>query len=130
MPLGTLAGHPIAGWRWLFLAGIFPALLVAVILRTLKEPDRWVRAKEAAARGGENAGEARGQLGNLGELFGDARWRYHVLIGVLLAMTGVMGLWGVGFWTPELVRKRSAQKLQPRRSGMVRQHGHADVQFR
>jgi MFS family permease len=43
-------------------------------------------------------------MGDLKELFHDRRWRYHTVIGVTLAMAGVMGLWGVGFWMPELVR--------------------------
>jgi MFS family permease len=37
-------------------------------------------------------------------MFGDTRWRKNTIIGVLLATSGVMGLWGIGFWTPELVR--------------------------
>jgi MFS family permease len=42
-------------------------------------------------------------MGSIGELFHDRRWRYHTIIGVLLALSGVIGLWGVGFWTFELV---------------------------
>jgi hypothetical protein len=43
-------------------------------------------------------------MGSLGEMLSDRRWRYHTIIGVLLAVAGVIGLWGVGFWTFELVR--------------------------
>ncbi len=105
----------VSGWRWMFLVGVLPALLVIVIRRGLKEPESWQKAKHAAqeekgqatAPGG--AGWSRGddyhkQVGDLRELFRDRRWRFHTIIGVTLAMAGVMGLWGVGFWTPELVR--------------------------
>ncbi len=93
----------IQAWRLVFLVGIAPALLVVVIRRRLQEPETWVRAKEALARG-ENVDEAHKQLGDMKEMFRDARWRFHTLIGVSLALVGVIGLWGVGFWTPELVR--------------------------
>jgi hypothetical protein len=42
-------------------------------------------------------------MGKLSDLFRDPRWRRHTVIGVLLAVSGVIGLWGVGFWTPELI---------------------------
>jgi MFS family permease len=96
----------IQGWRWLFLVGIAPALLVVVIRRKLKEPETWQRAKEAIARG-ERSDELHRQMGDMREMFGDPRWRYHTVIGVLLAVTGVLALWGVGFWTPELVRSNA-----------------------
>jgi MFS family permease len=43
-------------------------------------------------------------MGDIEEMFGEPRWRRNTIIGVLLATSGVMGLWGIGFWTPELVR--------------------------
>jgi MFS family permease len=100
----------VQGWRWMFLVGILPALLVLVIRRRLKEPEDWVRAKEALDRG-EKVDELHRQMGDLKELFGDPRWRYNTVIGVTLAMAGVMGLWGVGFWTPELVRNNVLRDL-------------------
>jgi MFS family permease len=84
----------VSGWRALFLVGIIPALLVVVIFRKLEEPESWRKARKDLAH----------RQGDLRELFGDSRWRYHTVIGVLLAMVGVMSLWGIGFWTPELVR--------------------------
>ncbi|HEY7310414.1 MAG TPA: MFS transporter [Gemmataceae bacterium] len=93
----------VQGWRLLFLIGIIPALLVVLMFRKLREPDSWLRAKEAIVHG-EKKDELHRQMGDLTELFRDPRWRYHTMIGVTLAAAGVMGLWGVGFWTPELVR--------------------------
>ena len=99
-----------AGWRWLFLIGILPALLVVVVRRSLKEPESWVQAKAAIDRG-EKTDEAHKQLGDLKELFGDPRWRFHTIIGVMLSTAGVMALWGVGFWTPELIRNNVLREL-------------------
>ncbi len=101
-----LEAQGVEGWRWLFLVGIAPALLVVVIRRRLKEPETWQRAKEAAARG-DQTDEVHKQLGDMKEMFRDPRWRYNTIIGVLLAVTGVLGLWGVGFFTPELVRSNA-----------------------
>jgi MFS family permease len=66
----------------------------------LKEPERW----KAAARE-EETGDARGhKLGSLSELFGDPRWRRNTIVGMLLAFAGVVGLWGIGFFSFDLIR--------------------------
>ena len=89
-----------ASWRYMYVVGILPALLVVLIRRKLKEPERWQAAKESA---GHLVSE---RLGAFGDLFRQQPWRKHSLIGVVLVMSGVIGLWGVGFWTPELIRDR------------------------
>ncbi|MBM3844654.1 MAG: MFS transporter [Verrucomicrobia bacterium] len=97
-----------AGWRVLFLLGVLPALLVIVIRFRLKEPDRWVQASRRAdeTRPADGAGpdELHRQLGDFREIFRNATLRYHLIIGLLLALAGQTGLWGIGYWTPELVR--------------------------
>ena len=104
--------HGVVGWRLMFLVGIVPSILVIFVRRRLKEPESWVRAKEARASGpvGRQTVQAcmppaGGQaLGRIGDLFRDRRWRRNTLVGVTLALAGIMGLWGVGFWMSELVR--------------------------
>ncbi len=93
-----IPGH----WRAMFFVGILPALLVVLVRITLKEPERWAEAKARESRG--EGDHLQQELGSLGELFRDKVWRYHTIIGVGLAVTGVVGLWGVGFWSPELIR--------------------------
>jgi len=96
-----------SAWRAVFLVGILPAILALLIRRRLKEPESWVKARQAEKdlkASGAKPDEFHKQMGDIGEMFGDPRWRFHTVIGVLLAMSGVMGLWGIGFWTPELVR--------------------------
>ena len=100
----------IPGWRLLFLIGILPALLVVFIRTKLKEPQSWTDAKAALARG-DHTDAAHQQLGDMREMFRDRRWRHHTIVGVLLAMTGVMGVWGVAFWVPELVRNNVLRDL-------------------
>ena len=92
----------VAGWRWLFSVGVLPALLVVVIRLSLREPESWLRARKEALQVGGDALHKR--LGDLGEIFRDRRWRQHTAIGMTLGMAGQIGLWGIGFWTPELIR--------------------------
>ena len=98
----------LSAWRILFLIGILPAFLALYIRRKLKEPESWRLAKEEEGRrklaARDKPDEFHKQMGDIREMFGDPRWRKRTIIGVLLATSGVMGLWGIGFWTPELVR--------------------------
>jgi MFS family permease len=87
----------LLGWQLLFLVGAAPALVVVFVRRRLKDPESWQQAK-AAARSGLQA-----EMGDLRELLGTPRWRRNTIIGLTLALAGVIGLWGVGFWTPELI---------------------------
>jgi MFS family permease len=106
-----LAGSALPGWRFLFVVGILPALLVVLIFRSLREPETWLRAREQARAGGaERHDELHKQLGDLREIFHGRRWRYHLIVGMVLGMAGQIGLWGVGFWTPELVRGALLEK--------------------
>jgi MFS family permease len=95
----ALICYVLAGvsWRWAFAVGIFPALVVVWIRRSLKEPERWQHAKEVAAH------DVRKELGAIGHLFTDPVLRRNTIAAVLLATAGVGGLWGVGFWTPDLL---------------------------
>jgi MFS family permease len=99
---GSLVSWVIADWRWLFLVGVVPAIMVVFVMRRLKEPEAWQQTRKKLEEAAGQASTNRA-LGSFGELFRDRRWRYHTIIGVMLALAGVIGLWGVGFWTPELV---------------------------
>ncbi len=99
--LGKLeeAGTIGSSWRVMFLIGLAPALLGIPIFLRLKEPERW----KAAARDEEIAGPRKHKLGSLAELFGDPRWRKNTIVGMILAFSGVVGLWGIGFFSFDLV---------------------------
>src|SRR5262249_53364383 len=93
------AGHITSAWRIMFLVGTVPALLVIPIFLRLREPERW----KAAAREGELDGDGKPRMGSLAELFGDPRWRRNTIVGMVLAFAGVVGLWGIGFFSFDLV---------------------------
>jgi MFS family permease len=88
-----------SSWRIMFLIGLAPALLAIPIFLRLEEPERW----RAAARSAGTADGRRTRLGSLAELFGDARWRKNTIVGMTLAFAGVVGLWGIGFFSFDLV---------------------------
>ncbi len=94
--LGQLerAGSIDSSWRIMFVVGAVPALLAIVIRRRLKEPERWTRVHDAPEHQ---------KLGSLGEMFHDPRWRHHAVVGMFLAFAGVVGLWGIGFFSFDLM---------------------------
>jgi len=87
-----------AGWRVLFFAGILPCLLVIPIIFFLKEPQPWLQAKADAQKGVLHK-----KVGSPLELFTNPRWRHRTIIGLLLGVSGMIGLWAIGFFSPELI---------------------------
>lgn len=117
MGLGYLqqSGHigNLDSWRIMFLIGAVPALLAVFIRRRLKEPERW----QAVAA----AGRTRHRLGSYGELFGHPRWRRNAIVGLVLAFAGVVGLWGILFFSIDLIRAvlRQSFEQQGLASGVI-----------
>jgi MFS family permease len=92
--LGNLQQAGIVGsaWRWMFVAGTLPALLAIIVMRKLHEPEQWQRAKETQSH-----------MGSIPDLFTEPRWRHNAIVGMLLAFSGVVGLWGIGFFSFDLL---------------------------
>ena len=97
MSMGSLHEHGLVDsvWRPMFVVGAIPALLALVIRARLKEPERWQQAS--------HEGDVARKLGSYRELFGHPTWRKHALIGLGLAFSGIVGLWGIAFFTFDLV---------------------------
>lgn len=96
MATWTLFGFRITAWRAMFLLGTLPAILAIVIRGRLREPPAW----QAMAR----SQDASKKLGSYRELFGHPVWRKRAIVGLLLASSGVIGLWGIGFFVVDLGR--------------------------
>ncbi len=90
---GTVLGYPLTPWRLMFLVGIIPGFLVVLVQLRLKEPQKWLQQKAEGKKGGSYS-----------ELLGDRQWRSRALFGLLLAVSGVIGLWGIAFFSPDLQR--------------------------
>jgi MFS family permease len=94
-----------ASWKLMFLIGAIPAFLCVFIQMKLKEPEKWVKAREAGRASGV-------KFGSYASLFGERRWRGPALFGMMLSVSGVIGLWGIGFFSPELVGPVIEQSLK------------------
>jgi MFS family permease len=92
-------------WRFMFVIGTIPALLVLAIMRRLKEPERWV--KLAAEKSVRERVEAYWY-----ELFHDPRWTRNAVVGLLLASSGIIGLWAIGFFSIDLQRAIFRTRLE------------------
>lgn len=79
---GLLVG---TNWRFAYLLGVIPALLVLWVRLSIKEPDSWQQAKR----------EKPERMGSYTELLGHPLWRLRAVFGALLAMVGLATFWGV-----------------------------------
>ena len=84
-----------SAWRIMFVIGAVPALLAILIRRRLKEPEQWQAV---------SGDELKKKLGSYGELFRDPRWKKNAFVGLIMAASGVIGLWGIGFFSIDLNR--------------------------
>jgi MFS family permease len=91
-------------WRIMFMIGALPALLAVLVRWRLKEPEQWQKAAMSA--------DKTHRLGSYAELFRDPTTRKHALLGLVLACSGVIGLWAVGFFTPDLIRSVQAPHMR------------------
>lgn len=113
----SVFGRELGGWRLLFFIGIVPAFLVVFIMRTIREPEAWLQARERA----KASTDEKDQMGSIGGMLSHPMWRRNLLVGVTLAVAGVVGLWGVGFWTPELINEAlRASELDDAAKGKVK----------
>ncbi len=92
------ASHVIeggTGWRWMFLVGALPALLVVLTMKYLREPEPWLRLKAEGRLPKNVFAPYRG-------LFAETLWRKNLIVGSLIASTGVIGLWAIGEYATDL----------------------------
>lgn len=90
---GTIAKDDV--WRWLFAVGTLPILFAIVALVFMDESEGWRRAKREGTL-------PKGVLGSYAELLGNREERRNLIIGSMLAMGGVVGLWGIGEYATDL----------------------------
>jgi MFS family permease len=112
--------HGMTGWRVLFFVGVLPALLVVPMIFVLREPERWKEAKRRAAEGLDQGK----RFGSIPDLLRHPVWRRNLFVGVGLGLAGMAGLWGIGFFSPELIS--TALKGEPQKViDLVRGYGTA-----
>lgn len=80
--VGLLVGSQ---WRYAYLIGVLPAVMVLWVRLSIKEPEAWQTARQHKTD----------RMGSFRELLGNSRWRSRALLGALLAMVGLATFWGV-----------------------------------
>lgn len=92
-------------WRWVFVVGALPALLLFVLRYAVRESERWEKSKTKAVE----------SEFSLGQIF-SKELRRDTLVGSLLAIVATLGFWAVTSWVPAFVGEllgRSPDKLSP-----------------
>ncbi len=83
------------GWRWMFVVGGIPAVLVAFLYNRVHEPDRW---KNKQAELGSKLTMHRSFL----ELFGH-EYRRRTILNALYLIASIVGLWAGSVYVPSAV---------------------------
>ena len=99
MGVDALAAHGVISqaesWRWLFAIGAFPAVLALASAIGLRESEAWLKLKAAGTL-------PKGAFGSYAELLQEKDERYNLLVGTLISVAGVAGLWGIGEYAVDL----------------------------
>lgn len=95
------------GWRYVFLVGIVPAILVAFILKRIPESHRWeemdARRKEIRKRQAEGTAiSAQDQKLVAFTLMGlfQQPWLKNTVVGTIMCFAATAGWWGSQTWLP------------------------------
>ncbi len=93
------------GWRYVFFAGIVPALLLAFIRRGMVEPEHFeaVRARRQAAKARPPASEEEREFLRFVpvQLF-TRQNRYSTMVGLLFALGTLLAIWTTVIWLPTI----------------------------
>ena len=90
---GMLVG---AQWRYAYLIGILPALLILWVRSSVKEPEKWQQKKESSQAG---------EMESFRDLLLNPRWRGRALMGMMLAAIGLGTFWAVTVAGQDLARQ-------------------------
>jgi MFS family permease len=104
-------GGWLNAWRIMFLIGILPGVLLVLVQFTLKEPEKW-KAMRAAELEGKRPSPFEAFFGTLQAMLTTQPWAKRAILGLLLTGAGVIGLWGIGFFSPRLVGLALTESLK------------------
>jgi hypothetical protein len=92
----------VASWRYGFLIGLAPALLVVWVRMSMSEPESWQAARDTALE------DLSKKLGSFRDLFATPELRRNTLVGTGLAAIGMATFWGVHVYGKDLMRHEMA----------------------
>ena len=104
--MATLAGIAVGqNWRYAYLIGIFPALLILWVRARVREPEKW-QATAAEANQSPSDGA---RMGSFWDLLTTSPWDRRALLGMALAAVGLGTFWAVVVAGPELAKQMLAR---------------------
>ncbi len=86
-----------ANWRFAYLIGVLPALLILWVRSSVEETEQW-RTRKAQSDAPP--------MGHLPDLVLHAKWRKHAILGVALAAIGLGTFWAVTVAGQNLAKQR------------------------
>lgn len=87
----TVGAH--FGWRAMFWCGLTPIILTFIILRRVKEPERWERKHEAVVKSGRSS---------LATIF-SGNYLRRTLVNTVLLASAICGLWAGAVYAPTAI---------------------------
>lgn len=87
-------------WKYAYLFGVLPAILIVWVRVALKEPDSWVQARAAAAK------DSTKKQGSFIELLTVKPWNGRALGAMLMAAVGLGTFWAVTVAGQDLAREQ------------------------
>ena len=98
MAVGVGLILPLVNWRFGFLVGVVPALLILWVRVGVKEPESWETARKQTAEKGEQ------KLGRFSDLFSTSTVLRNTVVATSLAIIGLATFWGAHFRGRDIVR--------------------------
>lgn len=118
--IAAFVGMAVASqWRYAYVIGILPALLILWVRARVKEPERW-QAKVAQAK---ESSVASTELGSFRVLLTRAPWNRRALLGMALAAVGLGTFWSV------VVAGQDLAKQQLIKDGVSAQQANQKAKF-
>ncbi|WP_074954186.1 MFS transporter [Alicyclobacillus macrosporangiidus] len=89
-----IGGQMHLSWRWIYVIGILPALVVFLTARRIPESHQWTQAHR---RGESIAQVLRGKYGR------------HLIVALLVSISITVGWWAISSWVPSYVSQIAAK---------------------
>ena len=104
------------GWRYMFLVGILPALVVLYLRRSVRESERWalVAARRRRLESGvpQTEDDLRLRQFTLKALFTEPKMRRDTIVALLMSLATNVGWWGVATWVPVFIGLQMRARFQ------------------
>ena len=97
----------VYSWRYVFIIGAAPALLVLLVRMVVKEPASWTEVRDQRRQAKLSGATSELNVFTLKQLFSPAL-RRDTIIASALAFVALLGVWGGTMWIPAAIREISA----------------------